>query len=89
MPKYVMWGTYCDDVLEKRAPYRQAHLDGLAAQKETGVLITIGPTKDLTNVFGIYAAEDEVTVRQLVEADPYWQNGIWTEYSVKEWIQAF
>jgi uncharacterized protein YciI len=24
-----------------------------------------------------------------VEADPYWQNGIWTEYEVKEWIQAF
>jgi uncharacterized protein YciI len=89
MPKYVMWGTYCEDVLEKRAPHRQAHLDGLAVQKQTGVLITIGPTKDLTQVFGIYEAEDEATVRQLVEADPYWQHGIWTEYSLKEWIQAF
>ncbi len=89
MAKYVMWGTYCEDVLEKRAPYRQTHLDGLAAQKEAGVLITIGPTKDLTKVFGIYEAEDEVTVRQLVEADPYWQHGIWTEYSLREWIQAF
>ena len=66
MPKYVMWGTYCEDVLVDRAPYRQAHLDGLAAQKEAGVLITIGPTKDLTKVFGIYEAEDESTVRQLV-----------------------
>lgn len=89
MPKYIMWGTYCEDVIEKRTPYRQAHLDGLVAQKETGMLITIGPTKDLTKVFGIYEAEDEATVRQVVEADPYWQNGIWTEYSVKEWIQAF
>ena len=43
MPKYVLWGTYCEDVLEKRAPHRQAHLDGLAKQKESGVLITIGP----------------------------------------------
>jgi hypothetical protein len=89
MAKYVMWGTYCEDVLEKRDPYRQAHLDGLATQKQAGVLITIGPTKDLTKVFGIYEAEDEASVRQLVEADPYWQNGIWTEYDVKEWIQAF
>ena len=89
MPKYIMWGTYCEDVLEKRAPYRQAHLDGLAKQKESGVLITIGPTKDVTKVFGIYEAEDEATVRQLVEADSYWKNGIWTEYFVKEWIQAF
>jgi len=88
MPKYVMWGSYCEDVVEKRTPYRQAHLDGLAKQKEAGTLITIGPTKDLTKVFGIYSAPDEATVRQLVEADPYWQNGIWTEYDVLEWIQA-
>lgn len=59
-----------------------------AAQKEAGILITIGPTKDLTKVFGIYEAEDEATVRRLVEEDPYWQHGIWIEYSVKEWIQA-
>lgn len=83
-----MWGSYCEGVLEKRAPYRQAHLDGLAQQKESGVLVTIGPTADITKVFAIYDAADEATVRQLVEADPYWQNGIWTEYSVKEWIQA-
>lgn len=68
-----MWGSYCEDVLEKRTPYRQAHLDGLAQQRATGVLVTMGPTKDLTKVFGIYDAPDEVTVRQLVEADPYWQ----------------
>ncbi|HAX79578.1 MAG TPA: hypothetical protein DCY88_28045 [Cyanobacteria bacterium UBA11372] len=83
-----MWGSYCEDVLEKRAPYRQDHLDGLAAQKESGVLITIGPTKDLTKVFAIYDAESEDTVRQLVENDPYWKNGIWTEYEIREWIQA-
>jgi uncharacterized protein len=88
MPKYVLWGSYCQDVLEKRTPYRQAHLDGLAVQKAAGQLITIGPTQDLTKVFGLYEAENEAIVCQLVEADPYWKNGIWTEYEVYEWIQA-
>lgn len=88
MPKFVMFGSYCADVLEKRAPYRQAHLDGLSKQKENGVLITIGPTKDLSECFGIYEAENESIVRRLIESDPYWQNGIWTDYEVKEWIQA-
>jgi uncharacterized protein YciI len=88
MTKYVLWGRYCQDVLERRAPHRQAHLDGLQAQKEKGILLTIGPTQDLTQVFGLYEAEDEATVRQLIEADPYWKHGIWTEYEVKEWIQA-
>ena len=89
MPKYIMWGSYCENALEKRAPYRQAHLDGLNKQKENGILVTIGPTKDTTKVFAIYEARDEATVRQVIEADPYWQNKIWTEYQVKEWIQAF
>jgi uncharacterized protein len=89
MPKYVMTGSYCEDVLEKRAPYRQAHLDGLAAQKAAGTVITIGPTQDLKKIFAIFEAADEATVRQLIEADPYWQHGIWTEYEVWEWTQAF
>ncbi|MCT7986332.1 YciI family protein [Laspinema sp. A4] len=89
MPKYVMWGSYCEDVLEKRVPYRQAHLDGISAQKAAGLVITLGPTQDVTKVFGIYEAPDEQTVREAVEGDPYWKNGIWTEYEVKEWIQAF
>jgi uncharacterized protein YciI len=89
MPKYVLWGSYCDNALEKRTPYRQAHLDGLTQQKEQGILITLGPTKDNTKVFGIYEAENEAIVRNLVESDPYWKHGIWTEYNVKEWIQVF
>ncbi len=89
MTKYVMWGSYCENVMEKRAPHRQAHLDGLAQQKESGVLVTLGPTKDATMVFGIYEAPDEATVKALVEGDPYWKNGIWTEYQIREWIQAF
>ena len=89
MPRYVLWGTYCHNVLEQRTPYRQAHLDRLAELKAAGSLVTIGPTQDLTRVFGVYEAVDEADARQLVEADPYWQNGIWTEYEVMEWIQAF
>jgi uncharacterized protein len=88
MTKYVMWGSYCDNVLEQRQPYRAAHLAGLHQQKADGILITIGPTQDLTKVFAIYEADSEDRVRQVVEADPYWQNKIWTEYSIKEWIQA-
>lgn len=89
MAKYVVWGSYCENVLEKRAPYRQAHLDGLASQKASGTLITVGPTKDTTKFFSIYEADSEGIVVELVEADPYWQNGIWTDYQIKEWIQVF
>lgn len=89
MAKYVLWGSYCEDALEKRTPYREAHLQGLQSLKDRGTLLALGPTTDNTKVFGIYEAADADTVRQLVEADPYWQNGIWTEYTVYEWNQVF
>jgi uncharacterized protein len=88
MTRYVMWGSYCEDVLERRTPYRQAHLERLAALKTAGQLITVGPTKDLKKVLAIYEAESEAIARQFVEADPYWQQGIWTEYQLSEWIQV-
>ncbi len=88
MAKYVLFGSYCENVLERRTPHREAHLAGLQQQQKSGVLITLGPTQDLTQVFGIYEADDEATVRSLIENDPYWKHGIWTEYTVKEWIQA-
>jgi uncharacterized protein YciI len=87
--KYVMWGSYCDQVLEKRAPFRQAHLDNLKALKDSGKLQSIGPTQDVTKVFAVYIGESETEVRALIESDPYWQNQIWTEYEVHEWIQVY
>ncbi len=89
MAKYVMWGSYCEDVLKKRDPFRAAHLQGLQQQKDDGLLVALGPTTDNTKVFGIYEADSETAVRQLVEGDPYWQNGIWTKYEVYAWNQVF
>lgn len=89
MAKFVMCGSYCVNALEKRSPYREAHLKGLTEQKEKGLLTALGPTTDNTKVFATYEADSEDTVRQLIESDPYWQNGIWTEYSVYEWNQVF
>ncbi len=86
--KFVLWGTYCSDVLERRTPYRDEHLAGLNRQKEQGVLVTLGPTQNLSHVFGIYEAESRDEVEQLVTGDVYWRQGIWTAYEIHPWIQA-
>jgi len=87
--KFVLWGTYCDNAIEKRSPYRQEHLEGLQRQKEAGVLLTLGPTEDSSHVFGIYEAESKQQVEGLLHNDIYWLQGIWTEIRVYPWIQAF
>lgn len=87
--KYVLWGTYCENALEKRAPYREEHLEGLRQQKQSGVLITLGPTETSSHVFGIYEADSRQQVEELVRGDVYWRNGIWIAMEIHPWIQAF
>jgi uncharacterized protein YciI len=87
--KFVLWGTYCDNALEKRTPFREEHLAGLRQQKESGVLITLGPTETSSHVFGIYEADSREQVEELVHGDVYWHNGIWTAVEIHPWIQAF
>lgn len=87
--RYVLWGTYCDDALEKRTPFRDEHLTRLQQLKDAGTLVTLGPTEGSTHVFGIFEADSLEQVEQLVKGDIYWRQGIWTAAEVYPWIQAF
>ena len=87
--RFVLWGTYCENALEKRAPYREEHLAGLQRLKDDGILVTLGPTEGSTHVFGIFEGTDIAQIRDLLEQDVYWREGIWTALEVYPWIQAF
>tara|TARA_Y100001968_G_C18968914_1_gene531332 strand:+ start:332 stop:601 length:270 start_codon:yes stop_codon:yes gene_type:complete len=89
MEQFVLFGKYCENALEKRAPFRDEHLRRLSELKEKGILITLGPTKCSHYVFGIFHANTLDEVNELVRADIYWKEGIWTELNVYPWIQAF
>ncbi len=89
MERFVLWGTYCENALEKRIPFRDKHLSRLSKLKEDGMLITLGPTKCNRYVFGIFEAANLDFVKNLVEEDVYWQEGIWNQLEVYPWTQAF
>ncbi len=89
MDLFVLWGRYCENALEKRAPFRKEHLDRLASLKEDGILITLGPTKCSRYVFGVFKADSLEGVQALLQKDVYWKEGIWTSLDVYPWIQAF
>ena len=89
MDQFVLWGTYCEDALTKRTPFREEHLRRLSSLKKEGILVTLGPTKCNRYVFGIFRAGDIESIRSLVEKDVYWEKGIWTDFEVYSWTQAF
>jgi uncharacterized protein YciI len=87
--KFVLWGTYCENALEKRTPFREEHLAELQHLKDQGVLLTLGPTEGSTHVFGLFEAESLEAVEGPLKSNIYWREGIWTDLQVYPWIQAF
>tara|TARA_Y100001968_G_scaffold165569_1_gene151585 strand:- start:1222 stop:1491 length:270 start_codon:yes stop_codon:yes gene_type:complete len=89
MQRFVLWGKYCEDAIEKRTPFREEHLNRLSKLKKQGILITLGPTKCTRYVFGIFELSSLDELRKIIEEDVYWKNGIWTSFEIYPWTQAF
>ncbi len=45
-PRYLLLYDYVEDVLEKRAPYREAHLGAIRAARDDGRILMAGPMGD-------------------------------------------
>jgi hypothetical protein len=89
MEKFVVFGEYCKDAINKREPFREQHLNRLKSLKDRNVLVTLGPTKCTKYLFGIFNANDENELKDIIEEDIYWENGIWINYDIYPWIQVF
>jgi len=88
MEKFVVFGRYCEDAIIKREPFREQHLKRLKNLKDSNILVTLGPTKCTKYLFGIFNANDVNELKDLIEEDIYWKNGIWINYDIYPWIQA-
>ena len=89
MEKFVVFGEYCKDAIIKREQFREHHLNRLKNLKDRNILVTLGPTKCTKYLFGIFNAIDENQIREFIEGDIYWEQGIWVNYDIYPWIQAF
>jgi len=89
MEKFVVFGMYCQDAIIKRSQFREQHLNRLKNLKDRDIIVTLGPTKCTKYLFAIFNANDENQVRNLIEEDIYWEKGIWINYKIYPWVQAF
>ena len=89
MEKFVIFGKYCEDAIMKRTPFREEHHNRLKNLKDRDILVTLGPTKCNKYLFGIFNAIDENQLKEFIEGDIYWKEGIWTNYNIYPWVQAF
>jgi uncharacterized protein YciI len=84
-PKHLLLNySYVPDILEKRGPYREAHLAGAQKKLDEGKLVCAGavglPPRGATFFFkGASRAEVEAFVKD----DAYVQNGLVTAWSIE------
>jgi len=86
--QYLLKYDYIPDVLEKRGPYREGHLDLAKQLIAEGACLSGGPTGDVgmtvpTGALFIFTNSD--AAKRFVEQDPYVTAGIVTAHSIVEW----
>ncbi len=85
-PTHVLFYRYVADMLERRAPHRDAHLERIAALRADGRLIVAGawgdpPAGAVLGIRGLTRSE----VQAWSDADPYVTAGLVIERRVEPW----
>ncbi len=93
MRYYILFYKVVDNYIEKRAPYREVHLSHARASQDRGEMILGGAYADPADGAAIvFKGDDSSVAEQFAEGDPYVQNGLITDWWVREWtvvINAF
>lgn len=82
----VLFYDYVADVLERRAPYREAHLAAARRYKDDGRIVMGGALgSPPSGAMFVFLVDDPAEVDEFVAADPYVQNGIVTGHRIVPW----
>ncbi len=85
-PHQLLFYDYVDDILERRAPHREAHLDLLKRWKDDGRLMMAGALGDPPHGAAfVFAVGDAAEVEEYVKHDPYVDAGLVTGWRVETW----
>jgi uncharacterized protein YciI len=83
---HVLFYDYVENVVERRAPYRDDHIAVVGAWKADGRLISGGALgTPPTGAMLVFLVDDPEDVEAFVAEDPYVLNGIVTGHRVVPW----
>lgn len=86
MPHFVLLYDYVPNVVERRAPFRPAHLELYREWQAGGRLVMGGAIGDPPHgAIIVFEVESAAEVEEFAQADPYVQNGIVTARRVEPW----
>ena len=77
---------YVDDIIERRGPYREGHLQLLQQLKDAGTVLMAGALGDpVTGAAIVFNPCDPAEIGEYVLRDPYVVNGLVTDWRALPW----
>lgn len=78
---------YVEDILERRAPYREEHLERIATEGEAGSVAMAGPLGDPPRGAAIlFKGVDQNAVEEFAREDPHVRAGLVPTWRVERWL---
>jgi uncharacterized protein YciI len=84
MPYFALIYDTVDNFVERRQPYRGAHLDIVDRAHRAGALLMAGALKP-SGALLVFRTEQIADVEQFATQDPYVVNGLVSSWRVFEW----
>jgi uncharacterized protein YciI len=86
MPYFALHYDYVPNIVERRAPFREAHLELYRQWRSSGRLAMGGAVGDPPHgALIVFTVPDASDVEQFVKADPYVAEGLVTDWRVEPW----
>jgi uncharacterized protein YciI len=86
---YLLFYTFVENIVERRAPFREEHLRLATESHERGELLMAGAVGDATDsAVLVFRADDPGVVETFARSDPYVINDLVPEWVVRPWHVA-
>jgi uncharacterized protein YciI len=83
---YVLLYDVVEDFINRRTPYREAHLKLIKEAHQRGELLMAGAFSDpVDGAALVFKADDPSVPRRFAQEDPYVQNGLIKDWRVRAW----
>jgi uncharacterized protein YciI len=83
---FLLFYDYVENVVERRAPYRGAHLDLVREYVDRGELVLAGAFADpVDGAAFVFNVDERATVEEFIGKDAYVAEGLVTKWGIREW----
>ena len=85
MPYFALTYEVVDDFVNRRLPFRPAHLKEVRESHARGELVMAGALGDPAGALLVFRAADRSVVEHFAKADPYVHEGLVKTWTVRPW----